>query len=66
VAGVLAEALGAEAGAVASAGRFEVGGGRFAGSYCVCEVVPYEGALTVDNLRAFQTGCARLMRRAWS
>jgi len=53
--GVLAEALGADAGAVAAAGRFEVGDGPISPDHIVyAKSYPYEGALTVDNLRAFQ------------
>lgn len=52
---VLAEALGADAGAVAAAGRFEVGDGPISPDHIVyAKSYPYEGVLTVDNLRAFQ------------
>ncbi len=53
--GVLTEALGAEAGAVAAAGRFDVGCGPISPDHIVyAKSYPYEGVLTVDNLRAFQ------------
>ncbi|NMA43465.1 MAG: class II aldolase [Oligosphaeraceae bacterium] len=51
----LTKALGADANAIAAAGRFEVGNGPISPDHIVyAKSYPYEGVLTVDNLRAFQ------------
>lgn len=53
--GVLAEGLGADGAAVAASGRFDVGTGPISPDHIVyAKSYPFEGVLTVDNLRAFK------------
>jgi len=51
----LAEALGADAAAVAVSGRFDVGTGPISPDHIVyAKSYPFEGVLTADNVRAFK------------
>lgn len=53
---VLAEGLGADGAAVAPSGRFDVGSGPISPDHIVyAKSYPFEGVLTVENLREFQT-----------